>query len=273
MKKLFRLDSRQGTAWYQVVLAFTAFLLLANGGPASAGGDDAALDFVWAETYAGVFAGYARMNNRIVDVDGFANWGHPGSGSNYNDDAFAGGVLVGKKFRIEGVPFRIEVDGTFGDLSATTNTLDPEGLDETAKAEFHWNVTTRIGLEYTLGRTTVFTTGGLAIARIANSVTDMDFLPDSPLTPPPTRVDPDDSFRDSSTEIGWVIGAGVETPLADDWILRLEGSYLDFGSSTYDVNRSANNPCGPGNPRRPCPYRVENNLALVRLALIYPFSW
>ena len=217
--------SRQGAAWHPVVLALTALLLFMNGDPASAGSDDAAFDFVWAETYAGVFAGYGRMDNRIVDVDGFANWGHPGSDFNYNDDGFAGGVLVGKKFKIGGVPFRIELDGTFGDMSATTNTLDPGGLDETAKAEFRWSVTTRAGIEHAVGPATVFATGGLAIARIANSVTDIDF--------PPRRIDPDDSFRDSSTEIGWVIGVVVETPLADDWTLRLEGSYLDFGSSTY----------------------------------------
>lgn len=265
MEKRFGLGSKQGAAWRPVVLALTAFFMLANGDPACAGSDDAAFDFVWAETYAGVFAGYARLNNRLIDVDGFANWGHPGSGSTYNDDGFAGGVLVGKKFKIGGMPFRIEFDGTLGDLSATTNTLDPEGLDETAKAEFRWSVTTRAGVEYAVGRSTVFATGGLAIARIANSVTDIDF--------PPTRLDHDDSFRDSSTEIGWVVGAGVETPLADDWTLRLEGSYLDFGSSTHYVNRSGNNSCGPGNPRRPCPYHVENTLTLVRLALIYPFSW
>ena len=265
MKKQPRRGSGQGAAWHSVVLALTALLLFVNGDPARAGSDDAALDFEWAETYAGVFAGYGRMNNRLVDVDGFANWGQAGSESHYNDDGFAGGLLVGKKFTIGDVPFRLEVDGTFGDLSADTNTLDPEGLDETAKAEFRWSITTRAGLEYTIGRATIFTTGGLAIARIANSVTDIDF--------PPTRVDPDDSFRDSSTEIGWVIGAGVETPLADDWTLRLEGSYMDFGSSTYNVNRSGNNSCGPGNPRRPCPYHVEHNLTLIRLALIHPFSW
>ena len=208
--------------------------MLMNGDPARAGSDDTAFDFVWAETYAGVFAGYGRMDNRIVDVDGFVNWGHPGgSGSNYNDDGFAGGVLVGKKFSMGGMPFRIEVDGTLGDLSAETNTLDPEGLDETAKAEFRWSVTTRTGVEHAIGPATIFATGGLAVARIANSVTDIDSNP--------TRVDHDDSFRDSSTEIGWVIGVGVETPLADAWTLRLEGSYLDFGSSTYYVNRSGNN--------------------------------
>ena len=38
------------------------------------------------------------------------------------------------------------------------------------------------------------------------------------------RIDPDDSFRDSSTVFGWVIGLGVETLLADAWALRLEGT-------------------------------------------------
>ena len=179
MGKQPRLRSGQGAAWHPVVLALTVLLILMNGDPASAGSDDAAFDFVWAETYAGVFAGYGRMDNRIVDVDGFANWGHPGSGSNYNDDGFAGGVLVGKKFQISGVPFRIELDGTFGDMSATTNTLDPEGLDETAKAEFRWSVTTRAGVEHAVGPASVFATGGLAIARVANSVTDIDFQPEA----------------------------------------------------------------------------------------------
>ena len=265
MRKRFGLGSRQGAAWHMVVLAFAALLLLMNGEPARAGSEEDSSDFVWGETYAGVFAGYARLNSRLIDVDGFANWGYPGSGSTYHDDGLAGGLLVGKKFKVGGVPFRIEVDGTFGDLSADTNTLDPEGLDETAKAEFRWSVTTRAGVEQAVGRSTIFATGGLAIARIANSVTDIDF--------PPTRLDPDDSFRDSSTEVGWVVGAGVETPLSDTWTLRLEGSYMDFGSSTYSVNRSGNNACGPGNPRRPCPYNIEHKLGLVRLGLMYPFSW
>ena len=224
MAKWFRLGSRQGAAWNMVVLAFAAFLLLMDGGPARAGSEEDSIDFIWGETYAGIFAGYARLNNRLVDVD-----------------------------------------GTFGDLSADTNTLDPEGLDETAQVDFRWNVTTRAGVEQAVGRSTIFATGGLAIARIANSVTDIDF--------PPTCLDPDDSFRDSSTEVGCVIGAGVETPLSDTWTLRLEGSYMDFGLSTYSVNRSGNNACGPGNPRRPCPYNIEHKLGLVRLALINPFRW
>ena len=124
----------------------------------------------------------------------------------------------------------IELDrivATFGSLSAASNRLDPVGLDETVKAEIDWVTTARAGIEQAIGSATVFITGGLALARIDNSVTDIDFGPNRP-----TQVDPDDSFSADATEIGWVLGVGVEAPLAADWRLRLEGSYLDFGRST-----------------------------------------
>ena len=220
-----------------------------------------------AGTYVGIFAGVVRTDNRIVDVDGFANWGNPGSVSDYDKGGFGGGMLLGKRFDIAGARLRIEVDGTFGDLSAKTNQLDPEGLDETARSEFRWIATGRGGGEQAIGSATVFATGGLALARVGNSVTDIDFSPDTGM-----QMDPDDSFRDRSTKLGWVAGAGFEAPLADDWKLRLEGAYLDFGRKTYYVNHSGNNSCGPGNPRRRCPYNVENALVIVRLAIIHRFG-
>ena len=179
-------------------------------------------------------------------------------------------ALVGKKFEIGGMPLRIELDGTFGGLSAASNRLDPNpgGLDETVKSESRWIATARAGIEQPIDPATVFASGGIAAARIENSVTDIDSGPNMP-----SRMDPDDSFRDGSTEIGWVIGLGVEAPLADAWTLRLGGSYLDFGRSTHYVNRSGDNRCGPGVPRRPCPYNIENNLGIVRLAIIYRFGW
>ena len=250
---------------HYVVVALAAFFILANGHSASAGSDDAALE--WAETYAGGFGGVVRMDNRIVDVDGFANWGHPGSVFDYDNTGFVGGGLIGKKFNLGGAPLRIEFNGMFGSLSARTNKLDPVGLDETAEAKFRWITTMGAGMEHAIEGATVFATGGLATAGIANSVTDIDFAANMP-----PEVDRDDSFRDNSMEIGWVIGGGIETPLADAWSLRIEASYLDFGRGTHYVNRSANNRCGPGNLQRPCPYTVDNTLGIVRWAIIYRFG-
>ena len=234
--------------------------------------DDTALGsddgiFAWAATYGGVFAGFGQADNRIIDVDGFANWGNPGSTVDYDTSGFIGGALIGKQFKIGGVPLRIELDGMVGKVSATSNRLDPEGLDETVQSACCQIATARAGIEQPVGAATIFAAGGLAAARIEHSVTDIDFGPNMP-----PRMDPDDSFRDRSTAIGWGIGLGVEAPLAEAWTVRLEGSYLDFGRSTHDVNRSGDGRCGPGMPRRPCPYTIEHQLGIVRMAIMHRFG-
>ena len=156
-----------------------------------------------------------------------------------------GGLLAGRKFTLTGARFRIEVDGTFGDMSTRSDRVDPIGRDETARAWLRWASTARVGLEHQEGPVTIFINGGAALAGITNSVTDIDSNPS--LNIPPHR-DPDDSFHDRSTKLGWVLGLGIEAPLRDNWTWRLDGSYLGFGRGTHLVNRSGNNPCGPGGP-------------------------
>ena len=245
-----------------------ALAMLAGTGPVGADSGGAASDGTG--VYAGIFAGTGRSDHRLVDVDGFADWGNPGSITDYDHRGFAGGVLAGRTFEVNGTRLRLEIDGTFGDLSARTSALDPTCTDESADSDLRWVATARIGVAEPLGRATVFATGGLAAARIVHSVTDIDYSGTSCLERD-LRLDPDDSFRDHSTELGWVIGVGVEAPLADAWTIRLDGSYLDFGRSTHYVNLSANNTCG-GGARRPCRYDIESRLGIVRLAIIRRFG-
>ena len=215
------------------------------------------------DNYVGILIGPGIMKNRILDVDGFAAWGNPGTVSRYDDTGLAGGFLLGRKFHVGGLVLRTELDAAITHVSASTDKLDPEGLDETARSDFPWIVSLRGGIERAVGRVTVFATAGLAAAGMGNSVTDIDS---------DTIWDPDDSFSKDSTEGGWVIGTGFETALSQDWAVRMEGSYLDFGESAHMVNRSGNNLCcGPATPRRPVTYRVENRLATARLALIRRF--
>ncbi len=181
--------------------------------------------------------------------------------------ACVAGALAGMKIRAAGIPLRIELDGVFGNMSGNTNQLDPVGLDETVDSSFVWIASARAGVERTVGTATVFVTGGVAVSRIANSVVDIDFGPDMP-----TREDPDDSFRDRSTEVGWVIGAGIEVSLPDLWTLRLEGSHLDFGREIHRANHSGGGRCGPEGVRKPCPYTVENKLRILRLAITRRFG-
>lgn len=231
------------------------------------------------DIYVGVFIGSGKGFNELVDKDGFANWGFPGSTTDYDNTEAVGGVLVGKKLNINGVPLRFELDGTIGSVSASTNQLDPKNLDETATSDIRWMVTARVGVEKEVGPATFFTNGGLALARVNNSVIDIDFGPNTP-----RHVDPDDSFRDESTRLGWVVGIGVELPIGaeagavravqdeEGWVLRLEGFYVDLGEEEYEVNHSGGNRCGSGGPYRPCTYNIETKEGVLRLAIIKRFS-
>ena len=276
-----RLAFRRRVAPASAVLVLLALPALAGGGSANAGSERIAFD--WTETYAGVFVGAGRPDNRVVDVDGFSS-DNPGFSVDYDDAGTVVGVLAGKKFDVGGVPFRVELDGAFGDLSARTNRVDPpgpgiptcpEGGDETVESRFRWIVAARVGVERAMGPATVFVAAGPAVARIVNSLTDIDREFDHEREVCHSwRVDPDDSFRDDDTTIGWTIGAGVETALAGAWTLRLEGSYLDFGRSAHSANRSGDGRCcGDGTVRRPVSYRIENELGILRLAVVRRFDW
>ncbi len=137
MKPFFLPEFRGSNASSGMVLGAFAFLMVAAGGPVYAAED-------WSGAYAGVFVGSAQADNRLVDTDGFANWGNPGSVTGYKDSGFIGGALIGKKFDFGDASIRLELDGTIGDLEARTNQLDPQGLDETAVAEFQWITTARL---------------------------------------------------------------------------------------------------------------------------------
>ena len=229
----------------------------------------------WEENYIAVFIGSAKAYNEHIDSEGFANREKPGSSVGYRDNGLTGGLLLGKKLTLHDLPLRIEIDGTFGDILSSSNKLDPVDLDETVETDMDWVVTARLGIEKDFKPVTVFANGGLAVARISNSVTDIDLSRDKF----PQR-DPDDSFQDDSIHFGWVFGMGFETPLAEarvskneeGWVLRIDASYTDFGEKTYYVNHSGNNTCGPGGPRRPCFYKIKNRVGIVRLVLSHPFS-
>jgi len=50
-------------------------------------------------------------------------------------------------------------------------------------------------------------------------------------------------ITDSATRLGWTVGAGIETMLWQNWIVRGEYRYADFGTITNTDTRA----CAPGN--------------------------
>ncbi|MDE0694735.1 MAG: outer membrane beta-barrel protein [Boseongicola sp.] len=221
--------------------------------------------------YAGLFAGTGKVANKIVDVDGFADWGNPGSTNKFSGPAAAVGVLAGRRFDLGRAGLRIEIDALAGSMSADTDTLDPTCGDETASARIRWMATARMGLDMDVGNAQVFLGGGPALARIVNSVADIDFGGPGCLAGH-LLFDGDDSFRSDETRIGWALGVGFEMPLSSGWAVRIDGTRFDFGQENYQVNASGNNRCGRGGEFRPCTYSLDNRGGMARLMILYRFG-
>ena len=62
------------------------------------------------EDYAGAFLGVGKVANEIVDIDGFADWGNPGSTNKLNGPAAFAGVLAGRRLDMGSSGLRFEID-------------------------------------------------------------------------------------------------------------------------------------------------------------------
>lgn len=222
------------------------------------------------EDYAGAFLGAGKVASKIVDIDGFADWGNPGSTNKLDGPGAFAGVLAGRRLDMGSSGLRFEIDALAGSLSADTDGLDPTCSDETASTRIRWMATARMGFDRDVGNTRIFLAGGPALARIVNSVTDIDYGGPGCLEGN-LLFDEDDSFRSEGTRVGWAVGAGLEAPLSSLWSLRLDATHFDFGRKNYLVNESGNNRCGRGGEFRPCTYSLDNRGGMVRLMIFYRF--
>lgn len=217
--------------------------------------------------YVGVFSGPGVLDVQSTDLDGFTgSQGVPGQTYEYDDTGFPVGVVAGRHFHLGRVPIRFEVDGAFVGLPSASRQMDPVGMDETATSELRWVATARIGVRKPFGRVGVFLDGGVSVAGISNSFIDLD-----PGTDGQMHVDHDDSFDDQLTRVGWVVGTGIEMPVAGTWSIRFEGQYVDTGETGHQApNRLGVNAgiCGPAGLPSPCRYGIDQRFALLRLILV-----
>ncbi len=83
-------------------------------------------------------------------------------------------------------------------------------------ADLNWFATLRGRFGWTFSNTFVYATGGLAVARVANSWGLVGLTP---------------SFSYDQVRATWTVGGGVEHMLAKNWSVRVEALYADFGTT------------------------------------------
>jgi len=156
-----------------------------------------------------------------------------------------GGVGIGYDWKRSGIIFGIaaDVQATSFDESAIT-----EGHDYLFIAPGHWETDHYPGTTYKasqkmdwlgtvrgragaflLDNTLVYGTVGLAFGRVANSA----------LLAYPSGMNY--AIRDTSTQIGFALGAGAEQRIGRDWSLKAEYLYFDLGQDRI-IGEPGSNP-------------------------------
>jgi outer membrane immunogenic protein len=160
--------------------------------------------------------------NWVIGVEADASWANPQGGGNGSQQT-EGAVLIGT-------------------VPGITTSVNSNGV-ASSRTDFIATATGRIGYTFDrLGQGMVYAKGGAAWARDkyqfsgqistnACGAVQIEPFPPQCVFTNPTIVTPF-NFATSETRIGWTIGAGVEWAVWENWSVKLEYDYLDFGSRT-----------------------------------------
>jgi outer membrane immunogenic protein len=203
----------------------------------------------WTGFYFGIQGGFGTAN---------ADNTRPGfdSGTYQPNGGFAGGT-IGYNWQYSGNwVVGLEGDAAWSDIRAgwpgvnTSITNQCGGAHPSCNTELEGVETIRARWGYAFGYVMPYVTGGLAIGQIKGSEGDGNIA--------------DGAFGSgNTTELGWTVGAGVESQLMPHWTVKLEGLYIDWG------NQALFNATVPGAPPAIVSEHVSWNAALIKLGINY----
>jgi outer membrane immunogenic protein len=135
------------------------------------------------------------------------------------------GIYGGYNWQMGQTVLGIEGDYTWSDVEGTTYCAAGQAR---CKVDLDWTASLVARAGYAVGRGLWYVKGGAAWGRVAAEV---DGSPQAPFG------DPDDWVRGkrSKTKLGWTVGMGYEHAFTKNFIVRVDYSYMDFGSSRFNV--------------------------------------
>jgi len=217
--------------------------------------------FTWTGFYVGVNAGYGWANNNhndnllpfgAVPTGGF----FPVLSGDSNRGGFLGGVQAGYNFQFTpgaGFVLGVEADIDYADWGHRNNNnaffgsftlpqfpgtvFTPAGVSSRGNSD-HWFGTARLRAGYAWDRLLIFATGGLAYGSVDNgggfggvtATTARGFVnPISGVAGPSTAFGGGFTSGGSKEKAGWTLGAGVEYAFTNNFTVKAEYLYANFG--------------------------------------------
>ncbi|MFY9642928.1 MAG: outer membrane beta-barrel protein [Rhodomicrobium sp.] len=194
-----------------------------------------------AEVWTGTFGGTAFLQGAGAEPAG----GFGGAQIGYNwEGIMSPRVVLGVEADIQGAGI--------SDSRAVTAAFIPVpifGVPVTNETNVDWFGTVRGRIGYSVGTSLLYVTGGLAYG-------DVDDQVKAPL------LGLGSILKRDQTEVGYVVGAGVEVKISPAWSVKAEYQYIDFGSQNLaPVGAFAGSELGTKS--------IDTNINTVRAGLNY----
>jgi len=208
----------------------------------------------WSGVYVGANVGWAWTDTDITELDTSSDGAiFPGFGTNFDADGVAIGAHAGYNYQFSNnVVLGGEADIVWTDADDSTfaefDVGDGEPGDDFVSTSLDWYGTVRGRLGYASDRFLPYVTGGLAFGQVDVGIGDTDG----------GQPDDEDYVGGSSTQVGWVLGAGLDYAFTDKLIGRVEFLYMDLGDETY-TNADGDS------------INFDTNVSTVRTGLSYRF--
>jgi outer membrane immunogenic protein len=184
--------------------------------------------FTWTGLYMGAQVGYAWDKDPVAWF-GTSSDDDPAAGTfTQTPTGVIGGAHIGYNYQINQMVMGVEgsVDGTSLSHTAVVPVNDfmgdtPGSIVATSQANVQGSIRARLGL--TWDRALIYATGGVAFSGFNTTTVDSTgFFTGVPGT----------SATFSNTRAGWTAGAGIDYAITDNWSVRAEYRYSDFGHTT-----------------------------------------
>jgi outer membrane immunogenic protein len=156
-------------------------------------------------------------------------------------------------------------DNAFPNQPYTLPPFTTGSIQVTSAGTIEWFATVRGRIGYAWDRWLLYATGGIAYGRVKMSGT----VNDSGIVNAVVTLIFDDTlaFSAASTNTGWVVGAGIENALTENWSWKVEYLYLDLGSLETSVGH------GPTYFNETTAVHTDFRNHIVRVGLNYKFDW
>ena len=175
-----------------------------------------------------------------------------------NHSDFLAGGQIGVNYQMNNIVVGVEGDGSWTEAKTTSTLVSPfvPTVSITGSTKTNWFATATARLGYAAGPALLYVKGGAAWENIEYSLG---------VTGPAAFGLPLNLTNSSITRTGWTVGGGIEYGFMQNWSVKAEYDYMDFGDE--DVTFAV--PAALGNATS----STRSQVHVVKAGINYRFGW